>query len=531
MAFGKTAATAAQVAAASQPDPTAALYAATEEERKKREAEAGAAAGAPVATPTPPVDAVAAASQQTQMPATPPIVNPQSQVIESGTSGWQNQTTKQVQTADEKAAIETGKQLNEQAIDVEKDRGVLATDVALVNEQAAFDKAQIADEKAAAKQAALEVANQRIDAAASAMKAKQDAYAKMEPREFMGAGDTWRRVTSAIAVGLGGYAAGMLGQENSALKILDKAASDFRQRELDKIARGKNVADLARQDWADSQEGKISALKDVDIKYAAFFDKAAEAYAAELARKGVPLAKIEGDKNIVAIKQRGNDKLEETYKGLRESVTKGASGSINKRTATGDPSTFAGPGGGLAKNYLYDNKGEPVADLGDKTLAAKMREKASAYGDFQNALAALTDDIKKNKAVAPTVWGATLTDASANRQALRGTVLGSLKKAQELGALDNGVERLVNKTIGTEASGIINPTTVGLEQVQKLARAKFAGELRTSGIKADVARFEGAGGATPAGAPGAARSVVATGKDKQGRKMVKYSDGTIEVAP
>ena len=338
-------------------DP-ATLQAYQGEQRKKAAADAApveAVPSAPVA-----IDAVTAPSQQTQMPATPAIANPQSQVIESGTSGWSTQTSKPVQLQGEKDAIVAGQDIAKQQVANLQEQGKVSVDMALAQDQAAHDKAALAAEKDREKQEALAIAKTRIDGAAANMKAKQDAYAAMTPKEFYGPGDTGRLIKSAIAVGLGGIADRLLGRRNGALDIIDGAAKDFRQREIDKISRGKNIADLARQDWTDSQEGKLSALKDIDIKYASLYDKAAEEYAAALSAKGVSIAQIQSNKDILALQKKGTDSSEETFKSLRENVVKGSSGQVVKRTVTGDAATFANNPAAAAAIWGVDKHGQPI---------------------------------------------------------------------------------------------------------------------------------------------------------------------------
>lgn len=207
----------------------------------------------------------------------------------------------------ETRAIEDKQVANMQA------EAAVKTGMAQVAADEKTDRARIAGEKQAEQQEAARASKERIDNATRDMKAKQEAFEKMSPKDFYGEMDTGRRIASAIAVGLGGYAAGILGQRNSAQDIVDNAAKDFRQRELDKITQGKNGVELARDNMAAAESGKLSALKDVELKYAAVFDRAAEEWAAKLAQKGVPVAQIQTNKDILLLQQKGSEHREKLH--------------------------------------------------------------------------------------------------------------------------------------------------------------------------------------------------------------------------
>lgn len=203
------------------------------------------------------------------------------------------------------------------------------------------------------------------------------------------------RILKAIAVGLGGYAAGINGGPNQALQIITEANKDNIARQKAQQEKLFQVAQRSGKDVEQARQDRDDAFKQLDLKHSALLESSAAMLRSELARLGVPQAQIDANRDVQKIEQEGLAIRERTLGSIRDDETSLARADIAAAARAKKPAAGGGAGGArldvnakLAE-YAQANPGDTAGlyRLAAKEgLSAKAGEKAVNAAVNQNKI-------------------------------------------------------------------------------------------------------------------------------------------------
>jgi len=207
------------------------------------------------------------------------------------------------------------------------------------------------------------------------------------------------RILKAIAVGMGGYAAGINGGPNTALQIITEANKENIARQKAQQEKLFQVATKSGKDVEQATKERDDAFKQLDLKHAALLDSSAAMLREQLAKLGVPQAQINTNADVQKIEQAALAERERTLAGIRDDETRLAQADISAAARAAAAAARKPKGGGGGPGPSLDTSSQladyvqqhPGDTPGLYTYAAKLGLSGKAG---QKAVA---DALKQNK--------------------------------------------------------------------------------------------------------------------------------------
>lgn len=260
-------------------------------------------------------------------------------------------------------------------------RTATAQDQGAVSAVGAAERAKAADQQNDEAQRFLQE-RQRIAADAAKRIQERTAQANADYNDYKAFGikdpqasDSFAtRILKAIAVGLGGYAAGINGGSNTALQIIQQANADNIARQKAQQEKLFQIAQRSGKDVEEAKKERDDGFRQLDLKHSALLESSAAMLRSELARLGIPQAQIDANKDVQKIEQESLAIRERTLGGIRDDETSLARADIAAAARAKKAKGAGGGGTGLDASaklaqYAQENPGD---NPGLYTLAAKM---------------------------------------------------------------------------------------------------------------------------------------------------------------
>jgi hypothetical protein len=319
---------------------------------------------------------------------------------------------------------------------------------------------------------------------------------------------TGQKVLALLGASLGGFQSGMTGGPNFAMQQINGAiAQDFAMQRA-RLSSKEHVAELRRRGVQDVDEQLERDLAALELKEAHARRAAASMGEAIAVRAGIPVAQAKSD---VLVAQQNAEAEQVNLRALQrfeQHATK-----MHEKSQTVVRSRGAGTSA-AAKNLspltIYGAGGVPIGDAQTPKQADEINSASEAYRNLREKLLQLKTDMEQNGAVLP--FG--VSDAGARRETITGEITGLLKKQEQLGTLDLGVERLVKGIIGGPVTGTLGRGAPKLDEAIKTLDAKHGNLLEQKGFRGGTAlvpKIHGGGGGGGPAAPGGAPTTAAPG--------------------
>jgi hypothetical protein len=202
-----------------------------------------------------------------------------------------------------------------------KDQGALSDAGAQAKLQASnrdtyADQARQADQARTADEFAKRVAQREQQAQADYQQYKS--FGIKDPQ----ADDSFAtRILKAIVIGMGQYAAGMTGGQNTALHIIQSANEQNIARQKAQQEKLLGVAERSGKDVEATKKERDDAFKQLDLKHAAMLESSAGMLRQELARIGVPQAQIDSNEAVQKVEKDALAIRERTLQSIRDDET------------------------------------------------------------------------------------------------------------------------------------------------------------------------------------------------------------------
>ena len=246
----------------------------------------------------------------------------------------------------------------------------------------------------------------------------------------------------------------------------------------------------AKTGLEDAQEGRRMLLSLADMRAADALGKLGATGKKRLAMLGQAQPAIDQNEALLKIEAKRLELQRRSVEPLRETIEK-AQTTVRSGTTTIDRQGGARSGGAAAANIgtnvIFGADGAPVVNAPGTAQAQHVtpkqaqetNNKLAAYRNLRDALAGLKADIEQNGAVLP------YTPKGEARKTKAGAITGLLKEAEDLGALDAGVDKLVNKVIGSPAALLTGRLGAGekIAEAINLQDGKAANSLEQLGIR------------------------------------------------
>lgn len=202
-----------------------------------------------------------------------------------------------------------------------RDAGDIAQDQSRMKEEAAADAltAAHAHQEATDKIVAEGVADwKRVN---DDWHAKSEKYADAKPSSFFDDDPKGsRRMWAGIAMALGGFNARVTGGKNLGYEMIKGSIDAFDRKEREKIAKLKDVADSARDQFQIVDKHKQDLLADLSVKKTAMSEVAANELSARLATLGKPIEEIKTNATVVALRRDAAEEKAAFLKGARDEI-------------------------------------------------------------------------------------------------------------------------------------------------------------------------------------------------------------------
>lgn len=215
--------------------------------------------------------------------------------------------------AEERKLYGEEERLSNEAVTAEQKAGEVKKQIAGVEATNAQD---LANQKLAAAQQQQQViaaANQRTQQWADRAQAESEKFQKMDFHDYWADKSTGNKVLAGLAM-LTGAAGRTDNSTNPGMKMINDAIErDFRMQQVRIDKQKQNVA-AARDQYELGLSQKQQALADNRLQEAAAYDAAAAKAIALKMKMGVPLEQAQTDKDVVALRQKGNAVRLETLK-------------------------------------------------------------------------------------------------------------------------------------------------------------------------------------------------------------------------
>lgn len=450
--------------------------------------------------PSPPApDVPPLAPDAQQAPMVPPMATPTAmpppgpQIIRTpdrkiDLQSSQQRTTDVRETDAERAAtrdIATAEQAQIKAAEGARDLGVR---VAGAQEQRLADEAA---QKAAfeAKRAAARAEITKVLDTELAASRKRYADHKETP---LFKGRPGARIMSALASGLGAAASVISKTPNYALEIVNQGIQNHISRE-----RAEREQLLTRSKMSEQDRALALAAFDVEDqnKRAAFLDAAADQRALTLAKFGADQARVAGDE-IIARLRGESAKLRQSIEAGKRTLVENAEAK-NQQFVPGSTTVARSTGGaGAGAEHLVRGPGgRALFAVADKKEAAELSTVVAARQRLQGLIAAQKASFDKYGAEA-------MGEEAAAREARATSALQTVRKLEDMGALDKGTTDVVEKQFPSNTSRLFGrgDGAARLTQFSADIDAGLAARLDAAGVSGQEALraiSAMAGGAAP----------------------------------
>lgn len=182
--------------------------------------------------------------------------------------------------------------------------------------QKELEVSQEIDRKRAEKEA---YANRKLQEADAYLAAKRRDYEENGTIKDMFGGDVGKRVNAALLSGIGAFASARgSGAGNLAGEQIDSALKEWHDREMSRIKQSESLLNMSRED---REHALATADLELKNREASMLDVAAKQRAKILASYGAPEAAIAGDRAMIDIQQKKQEKLQQIQEGLRTTIT------------------------------------------------------------------------------------------------------------------------------------------------------------------------------------------------------------------
>lgn len=344
-------------------------------------------------------------------------------------------------------------------------------------------------------------ADQRRAAAQSMFDEESAKLKAFQFHEYFDQPGTGNEIVAYLGAALGAGAATMSGGPNFALQQINSRIANSFARQRAQLDSQEHRTELARRGVQDVDTALDRELAALELKEA-HARKATAAYGEAIAvRAGIPVAQAKNDALVAQTNSEADAGLAKAlsrFERHAEHTTQTADTAIRRPGGAGSAAAR-----NLSPTTIYGDGGVPIGDAQTPKQADEVNEKSGAYRDLRSALLKLKEDMDKNGVVSPIGF----TEASERRKTMAKTITGLLKKQEQLGTLDNGVERLVNGVIGgtvTMTTGTAGPK---LDEAIGTLDERHGTMLEQHGFRggrALVPKIHGVGGAPAAGSVAAA---------------------------
>jgi hypothetical protein len=189
-----------------------------------------------------------------------------------------------------------------------------------LDKQLQDEQRQLADQQKAADARRAQEA-QKLEAADGYLKQQREAYAKDGVKDFYADKSTFARVASALMVGLGQYAATISGGPNTAWNILQDSMNRHQAKERDRLAKQKDMVELASRDQATAERRREYAELELRNQKIALLEDFKRQREVRMAKYGATEEMIKGDALLNRIEKERADEDLRLQAGLRKQVT------------------------------------------------------------------------------------------------------------------------------------------------------------------------------------------------------------------
>jgi hypothetical protein len=333
-----------------------------------------------------------------------------------------------------------------------------------LDQQLQDEQRQLADQQKAADARRAQEA-QKLSAADDYLKQQREAYAKDGVKDFYADKSTFSQVAAALMVGLGQYAATISGGPNTAWNILQDSMNRHQAKERDRLAKQKDMVELAGRDQATAERRREYAELELRNQKIALLEDFKRQRETRMAKFGATEEMIKGDALLNRIEKERADEDLRLQAGLRKQVTvdnsaqnqlklrvglaQATKGRSDKPIADADATERKADGFLIrATNEVKNLQGAKPYNAQDQKHIERWRERVSTTApttaeQFYSAIASLDGDVVKD--LSPEGRKRFLAEKNYARSILRpesGAVIGGGEYADLLG----GVQRFSSDT-------------------------------------------------------------------------------------
>ncbi len=294
-----------------------------------------------------------------------------------------NTTTSRVQTPKEKTLLGNQEELDKEAIKLQERQNQLNAYKAELEKDKAAEEAQAALFRKTKQDAILAKSQKDLDEKLAQREQEYENLKELSIEDYWSDKSTGTRIMAGLAVALGAFGQGMTRSgSNSALDIIQKDMDMDFQRQRAAIEKQKDVVSELSRGISESRQAKQDALNSLGLKEAAAKDMVANKYESLLRQQGTPEAVIQGDANLLKLKQGAQDaklKVEESLRSTNQVETEKKMVNLNTKIAEKGKTAFTTEQG-LRKEFLDhpDVKSHNIVAAGYEKMKGT---KDSAAGD------------------------------------------------------------------------------------------------------------------------------------------------------
>ncbi len=230
-------------------------------------------------------------------------------------------TTRKVQSPEEIELLKQRQGLEKEGFELQKRQN----EIDKMKAQDALDRAKEDAARQIEKQKTVDTALAQGQADIARRTAEYDAryndYKNMKFKDFWEDKSTGTKIAAALAIGLGaiGQAMAKTGS-NTAFEIINKAIDRDFEKQRQEILKGKETVGLAKEGIEVARQNKTDLLNDINIKEVAAKDQVAAKYEQILRERGVPEQAIQGDANLLKLRDSANNAKLKVEESLRSTV-------------------------------------------------------------------------------------------------------------------------------------------------------------------------------------------------------------------
>lgn len=203
---------------------------------------------------------------------------------------------------------------------------------------------------------AIDQGDDLVETARARQESELQAYRSAGLRDYWSDKSKGERVAAALFVGMGQLAAGLTGQGNAALRIVDDAIEREHRLQLEKLGKLKDQTLLAAAGVRDAETARLRLFEREKLRYSAARENVAARGAARLAQAGVPLEQARAQANVADSERKALEaRLDAITAGMRaEAMMRAAAKAAKGRGG--------GAGGGRSGEYKSEVTGKPASD-------------------------------------------------------------------------------------------------------------------------------------------------------------------------